>query len=77
MQTMHTVMNDYFDRIRQELGEMRRRARTIEAGAVRGDELTQAASQIAAAVDRLVRVLEDMQRDLRRSRRDEEDARGG
>ena len=74
---MHTVMNDYFDRIRQELGEMRRRARTIEAGAVRGDELTQAASQIAAAVDRLVRVLEDMQRDLRRSRRDEEDARGG
>jgi hypothetical protein len=70
-------MNDYFDRIRQELGEMRRRARTIEAGAVRGDELTQAASQIAAAVDRLVRVLEDMQRDLRRSRRDEEDARGG
>lgn len=77
MQTMHTVMNDYFDRIRQELGEMRRRARTIEAGAVRGDELTQAAGQIAAAVDRLVRVLEDMQRDLRRSRRDEEDARGG
>ena len=74
---MHTVMNDYFDRIRQELGEMRRRARTIEAGAVRGDELTQAASQIAAAVDRLVRVLEDMQRDLRRSRRDEEDARDG
>ncbi len=74
---MHTVMNDYFDRIRQELGEMRRRARTIEAGAVRGDELTQAAGQIAAAVDRLVRVLEDMQRDLRRSRRDEEDARGG
>ena len=74
---MHTDMNDYFDRIRQELGEMRRRARTIEAGAVRGDELTQAASQIAAAVDRLVRVLEDMQRDLRRSRRDEEDARGG
>lgn len=70
-------MNDYFDRIRQELGEMRRRARTIEAGAVRGDELTQAASQIAAGVDRLVRVLEDMQRDLRRSRRDEEDARGG
>jgi hypothetical protein len=70
-------MSDYFDRIRQELGEMRRRARTIEAGAVRGDELTQAASQIAAAVDRLVRVLEDMQRDLRRSRRDEEDARGG
>jgi hypothetical protein len=68
-------MNDYFDRIRQELGEMRRRARTIEAGAVRGDELTQAASQIAAAVDRLVRVLEDMQRDLRRSRRDEEDSR--
>ena len=77
MQTMHTVMNDYFDRIRQELGEMRRRARTIEAGAVRGDELTQAAGQIAAAVDRLVRVLEDMQRDLRRSRRDEEDARDG
>ena len=74
---MHTDMNDYFDRIRQELGEMRRRARTIEAGAVRGDELTQAAGQIAAAVDRLVRVLEDMQRDLRRSRRDEEDARGG
>jgi hypothetical protein len=70
-------MNDYFDRIRQELGEMRRRARTIEAGAVRGDELTQAASQIAAAVDRLVRVLEDMQRDLRRSRRDEEDSRSG
>jgi hypothetical protein len=70
-------MNDYFDRIRQELGEMRRRARTIEAGAVRGDELTQAAGQIAAAVDRLVRVLEDMQRDLRRSRRDEEDSRSG
>jgi hypothetical protein len=70
-------MSDYFDRIRQELGEMRRRARTIEAGAVRGDELTQAASQIAAAVDRLVRVLEDMQRDLRRSRRDEEDSRSG
>ena len=70
-------MNDYFDRMRQELGEMRRRARTIEAGAVRGDELTQAASQIAAAVDRLVRVLEDMQRDLRRSRRDDEDSPGG
>ena len=64
-------MNDQlFDRMRQEFSEIRRRARTIEAGAVRGDELKQAASQIVEAADRLVRLLEDVQRDLRRQRAD-------
>jgi hypothetical protein len=65
-------LSAYFERFRDELGEIRRRARTIEAGAARGDELTQLGSQIAAASDRLVRLLEDAQRDLRRSRRDDD-----
>ena len=64
-------MNETFDRMREELGEIRRRARTIEAGAVRGDELTQVAGQIAAATDRVVRLLEDAQRELRHSRRND------
>lgn len=61
-----------FDQMRQEFGEIRRRARMIEAEAVRGDELKQVAGQIATGADRLVRLLEDLQRDVRRARRDEQ-----
>ena len=59
-----------FDRIRQDLGEIRRRARSIEGGAVRGDELTQYAREISEISDRLVRTVEDLQREWRRAMRD-------
>ena len=59
-----------FDGIRRDLGEIRRRARSIEAGAVRGDELTQYAREISAISDRLVRMVEDLQREWRRARRE-------
>jgi hypothetical protein len=55
-----------FDRIHRELGEIRRRARSIEGGAVRGADLTSYAREIAETADRLVRLVEDVQRDLRR-----------
>lgn len=65
-------MSADFERIHRELGEIRRRARTIEGGAVRGDELTSYAREIAETADRLVRIVEDLQRDLRRAARAEE-----
>jgi hypothetical protein len=61
-----------FDRIHRELGEIRRRARTIEGGAVRDDELRLYAREIVETADRLVRMIEDVQRDLRRASRSEE-----
>lgn len=67
-------MSTDFDGIRRELAEIRRRARTIQAGAVRGDELTLLAADIAASADRLVRLIEDAERDLRRTRRAENPA---
>jgi chemotaxis regulatin CheY-phosphate phosphatase CheZ len=68
-------MSDDFERIHRELGEIRRRARSIEGGAVRGDELKQHAREIADTADRLVRIVEDVQRAARRALR--EDSRGG
>lgn len=62
-----------FDRIHRELGEIRRRARSIEAGAVRGSDLTSFAREIAETADRLVRLVEDVQRDVRRRPSDDPD----
>ena len=58
-----------FDRIQRELGEIRRRARSIEAGAVEKDELTRSAREIVESSDRLVRLVEDAQREWRRAKR--------
>lgn len=58
-----------FDRIQQELGEIRRRARSIENGAVHKNDLPQYGREIAETVDRLVRLVEDVQRSVRRTGR--------
>jgi hypothetical protein len=59
-----------FDRIQQELGEIRRRARSIENGAVHKNDLPQYAREIVEIADRLVRTVEDLQRNLRRAMRE-------
>lgn len=66
-------MSADFDRIQRELGEIRRRARSIEAGAVQKDELTRSAREIAESSDRLVRLVEDAQREWRRAKRAADD----
>ena len=63
-------MNVEFERIHQELGEIRRRARSIEHGAVNKNELPQYAREIVETADRLVRIIEDLQRSIRRANRD-------
>jgi hypothetical protein len=64
-----------FDRIHRELGEIRRRARSIEGGAVRGSELTEYAREIAETSDRLARIVEDLQRSMRRALRADDRSR--
>ena len=59
-----------FDRIYQELGEIRRRARSIENGAVHKNDLPQYGREIAEIADRLIRLIEDLQRSVRRAARE-------
>jgi hypothetical protein len=66
------TMTADFERIHRELGEIRRRARTIEGGAVRDDELKLYAREIVETADRLVRMIEDIQREQRRASRSDD-----
>ncbi|MGB2714911.1 MAG: hypothetical protein WBC51_12070 [Vicinamibacterales bacterium] len=59
-----------FEQIQRELGEIRRRARSIENGAVHKNELSQYAREIVETADRLVRMVEDLQRQARRAARE-------
>jgi hypothetical protein len=52
------------------LGEIGRRAQSIEHGAVHKNDLPQYGREIVEITDRLVRVLEDLQRDVRRALRE-------
>ena len=63
-------MTSDFERINEGLGEIRRRARSIENGAVHKNDLSQYAREIAETADRLVRLVEDLQRNLRRTPRE-------
>jgi hypothetical protein len=63
-------LNFDFDRIHQELGEIRRRARSIENGAVHKNDLPHYGREIAETADRLVRIVEDLQRSIRRATRE-------
>ena len=58
------------DSIQRDLGEIRRRARSIEGGAVKGDELVRYAREITEISDRLTRAVEDALREWRRAMRD-------
>ena len=63
-------MTNDFDRIHQDLGEIRRRARSIENGAVHKNDLAQHAREIVETADRVVRLVEDLQRSIKRAQRE-------